>query len=190
MKLIAGLGNPGSGYAGSRHNVGFMCVNYYARKHGIAWDKKQSKARVGTGEVAGNRVVVARPQTYMNSSGDSVSLLVRKYKVDLADLIVVHDDLDLPLGKIRIRQDGGSGGHKGMNSIVASLDSPDFVRVRVGIGRPAGTEGKDESEVIDYVLSDFTPEEKAVIAQVVPRVTEAIDCLLSEGLTVAMNKYN
>ncbi len=192
MKLIVGLGNPGPEYARNRHNTGFMCVSYFARKYGITWNKKQGKARVGMGEVAGNKVVVARPQTYMNNSGESVSLLVRKYKVDLADLIVIHDDLDLPPGKIRIRQDGGAGGHKGIKSIVASLGSPDFVRVRVGIGRPAESEGatENDSAIIDYVLRDFAPEEKSVIAEVVPRVSEAIACLLDEGLTAAMNRYN
>jgi len=191
MRLIIGLGNPGLRYTRNRHNAGFMCINYFARQHGIPWDKKQGKARVGMGEVSGVKVMVARPQTYMNSSGESVSLLVKRYKVELNDLIIIHDDLDLPLGKIRIRHDGGSGGHKGMKSIVASLGSPDFIRLRVGIGRPTDAESnRSEAEIIDYVLSDFTPGEKRVISEIMPRVSDALTCLLSEGLTVAMNKFN
>ena len=118
MKLIVGLGNPGRGYANNRHNMGFMCLNYFARTQGIQFDKKQGKARIGTGEVAGNKVVLARPQTYMNQSGQSVSRLVKKFNISLDDLLVIHDDLDLPLGKIRIRQGGSSGGHKGIESII------------------------------------------------------------------------
>ena len=189
MKLIIGLGNPGQGYAHNRHNAGFMCVSHFARTHGIRFDKRQGKARIGTGEVAGNRVVVAKPQTYMNSSGESVSRLLQKFNVNPDDLLVIHDDIDLPLGKIRIRQGSGSGGHKGVGSIISCLGSQDFSRLRVGIGRPDVTE-PSEADIIDYVLSDFTPEEKKVIAQVIPRVGEAILCLLTEGLIATMNKYN
>ena len=189
MKLIVGLGNPGRSYANNRHNIGFICLNHFARTHGIRFDKKQGNARTGTGEVGGNKVVLAKPQTYMNLSGESVSRLVRKFSVDLDDLIVIHDDLDLPLGKIRIRQAGGSGGHKGIDSIIASLKNQDFLRLRVGIGRPAVTE-PSESDIIAYVLTDFTPDEKQAINGVVPRVSESILCLLTEGLTAAMNKYN
>jgi len=189
MKLIVGLGNPGRSYASNRHNTGFICLNHFAKTHGIRFDKKQAKARTGTGEVSGHKVVLARPQTYMNLSGESVSRLVRRFNVDLDDLVVIHDDLDLPLGKIRVRHDGGSGGHKGIDSIVTSLKSQDFLRLRVGIGRPTRAE-PSESDIIAYVLSDFTPDEKQAITGVIPRVSEAILCLLTEGLTAAMNKYN
>ena len=187
MKLIVGLGNPGRVYASSLHNLGFMCVNHFARTHGIRFDKKQGKARIGSGEVAGNEVVVARPQTYMNHSGQAVSRLVKKFNINLNDLLVIHDDLDLPLGKIRIRPGGSSAGHKGVESIIAELSSQDFPRIRVGIGRPAEISGTD---IVTYVLSDLPPEEKRTITHVLPKVTEAILCLLTEGLTVAMNKYN
>ena len=189
MKLIVGLGNPGPGYANNRHNIGFICLNRFARTHGIKFDKKQGKARTGSGEIGGAQVVLAKPQTYMNLSGESVSRLVRKFNVDLGDLIVIHDDLDLPLGKIRLRQDGGSGGHKGVESIVASLESPDFLRLRVGTGRPPIAE-PSESDIIHFVLSGFTPEEKQTLTAVIPQVCEALFCLLTEGLTAAMNKYN
>ncbi len=188
MKLIVGLGNPERAYANNRHNTGFICLNHFAGTQGIRFDKKQGQARIGTGEVAGSEVILARPQTYMNRSGQSVSRLVRKFNISLNDLLVIHDDLDLPLGRIRIRQGGGSGGHKGVESIISCLGSRDFTRLRVGIGRPA-TE-ISEADIITYVLSDFPPDEKPVMAQVIPRVSEAILCLLTEGLTSAMNKYN
>lgn len=193
MKLIVGLGNPGHIYVENHHNVGYMCVNHFARTHGIKFNKSQGQARIGVGTVAGENVVLARPQTFMNSSGDSVSRLVKRFKVDMADLIVIHDDLDLPLGKIRIRQGGSSGGHKGIDSIIARLGSRDFIRVKVGIGRPLLNDVSPEDReaaIVDYVLSDFTPEEKKIIDQVIPRVSEALLCLLTEGLTATMNRYN
>ena len=191
MKLIVGLGNPGRGYANNRHNMGFMCLTHFARTQGIRFDKKQGQARIGSGEAAGSQVVVAKPQTYMNLSGQSVSRLVKRFNIDLSDLLVIHDDLDLPLGKIRIRQGGSSGGHKGIGSIINELGSQDFLRLRVGIGRPlTSTSEISEDDTIAYVLSDLTPEEKQVIQQVVPRVGEAILCLITESPTIAMNKYN
>ena len=193
MKLIVGLGNPGRGYANNRHNAGFVCLNHFARTQDIRFDKKQGRARIGLGEVAGNEVVLAKPQTYMNRSGQSVSLLVRKFNVSLNNLLVIHDDLDLPLGKIRIRQGGSAGGHKGAGSIITELGSQNFIRIRVGIGRPDKNEGFTEfsnDEIINYVLSDFTPDEKQAITQVIPRVSEAILCLLTEGPVAAMNRYN
>lgn len=192
MKLIVGLGNPGRGYANNRHNAGFICLNHFAKTQGIRFDKKQGKARIGIGEVAGDKVVLARPQTFMNLSGESVNRLVQIFAIDLDDLLVIHDDLDLPLGKIRIRR-GGSGGHKGVESVISFLGSQDFLRLRVGIGRPTAAEGATEisdADIIAYVLSDFTPEQKQIITMVVPRVSEAILCFLTEGLTSAMNKYN
>jgi len=189
MKLIVGLGNPGRSYAGNRHNIGFICLRHFARARGIKFDRKKGLARIGTGAVAGNRVVLARPQTYMNNSGQSVSRLVREFAVNPKDLLVIHDDLDLPLAKIRISSGSGSGGHKGINSIIEELGTREFTRLRVGIGRPAQP-NPTEDDIISYVLSDFTAEEKEAISSVIPRVTEAILCLLTEGLTTAMNKFN
>ena len=189
MKLIVGLGNPGRSYANNRHNIGFSCLNHFARTHNIKFDKKQGLARTGTGKVANNELVLARPQTYMNSSGRSVSRLVQRFNINLNDLLVIHDDLDLPLAKIRISHGSSSGGHKGIDSIIQELGNQDFIRIRVGIGRPDKAEISEE-DIIAYVLSDFTPDEKQAIARVIPRVSEAIFCLLTEGLTTAMNKFN
>jgi len=191
MKLIVGLGNPGKTYTNNRHNIGFMCLSHFAKTQGISFDKKQGKARIGSGEVAGNQLLLARPQTYMNHSGQSVSRLVNKYKIGLNDILIIHDDLDLPLGTIRFRQSGSSGGHKGVDSIIYELESQDFPRLKVGIGRPLTSVPEIiEDDIISYVLSDFTPEEKRIVNQVIPRVSEAILCLITEGLTAAMNKYN
>jgi len=189
MKLIVGLGNPGKEYSTNRHNIGFLCINHFAKLHRIVLDKKQGKARTGTGTVAGEEVVLAKPQTYMNLSGQSVSLLMQKYKVAPGNLIVIHDDLDLPLGKIRIREGSSAGGHNGAKSIIACLGTQDFIRIRVGISRP---QAEDESEctIVDYVLGDFTAEDRPVVEKTIHRVSEAIICLLTEGLTAAMNKFN
>ncbi len=193
MKLIVGLGNPGRIYANNRHNIGFACLNYFARKQGIRFDKKQCRARTGTGEVEGSKVVLAKPQTYMNLSGQAVSRLVNKFNIKLSDLIVIYDDLDLPLGKVRTRLGGSSAGHKGVESIITELGSQDFIRIRVGISRPEPTEDASqisESDIVRYVLSDFTPDEKQTIKPSIDKVSEAIFCLLTEGLMAAMNKYN
>jgi len=185
--LIVGLGNPGRRYAGNRHNIGFVCLNHFARLYSIRWDRKQAKARTGEGMAGNSNALLAKPQTYMNLSGQSVSRLVNKYKIGLDDLIVIHDDLDLPLGRIRIRQGGGSGGHKGIISIIDELGSRDFIRIRFGIGRPAFA---DEDDIVDFVLSDFTPDEKDAIKASIALVSQAVSCLLDESLETAMNKYN
>jgi PTH1 family peptidyl-tRNA hydrolase len=193
MKLIVGLGNPGFLYARNRHNIGFMGVSHLAKVQKIRFDRKQGQARTGIGSIGGQRAVLARPQTFMNASGESVSALMRKLNIKPSDLIVIHDDLDLPVGKIRLRFGGSSGGHKGIDSIIARTGTRDFYRVRVGIGRPEKAEGspaEKEEAVISYVLSDFSADEKRNIEKALPTVSQAIACLLSEGLEAAMNKYN
>ena len=193
MKLIVGLGNPGFLYTRNRHNVGFMCVKHLAKMQKILFDRKQGQACTGIGNIGRRRVVLARPQTYMNASGESVSALVRKLNITPSDVIVIHDDLDLPPGKIRLRLGGGSGGHKGIESIIARLGSKDFYRVRVGVGRPdtpGDSPAEKEEAVIAYVLSDFTRDEKKIIDKIIPDVSRAIVSLLTEGLDIAMNKFN
>ncbi len=191
MKLIVGLGNPGFLYARHRHNIGFMCVSQLAKQQRINFDRKQGAARTGLGNIAGYKVVLARPQTYMNASGESVSALMKKLNVNPEDLIVIHDDLDLPVGKIRLRLGGGSGGHKGIDSIISRIGTREFHRVRVGIGRPdTDSAAAKEEAVISYVLSDFTSEERKIMDEAIPQACEAIVFLLAEGITAAMNKYN
>jgi len=191
MKLIVGLGNPGRTYAHNRHNTGFRCLNYFARFHSIRFDHRQCRAKIGLAELKGEKLLLAKPRTFVNLSGDTVACLVHKHNIPVSDLLVIHDDLDLPLGKIRLRQSGGSGGHKGMNSIISALGSEDFPRIRVGIGRPQAEEQSiNEDAIVDYVLSDFSPHEEAVIKSVIARVSEAIDCFLSQGIEAAMSKFN
>ena len=191
MKLIVGLGNPGKAYAHNRHNIGFRCLNYFARLHSIRFDHRQCRASVGTGELRGEKLLLAKPRTFVNTSGNSVARLVRKHNIALSDLLVIYDDLDLPLGKIRLRQSGSSGGHKGMNSIISALVSESFRRIRVGIGRPQ-VEGQTISEdvIVNYVLSDFLPQEEATLKPVIVRVSEAIDYFLTHGIEATMSKFN
>ncbi len=192
VKLIAGLGNPGRAYADSRHNVGFRCINKFARNNGIEFSNRRSKARIGFGEVSGEGVILAKPQAYMNLSGESVAPLARYYKVELPDILIVYDDVDLPLGRIRIREKGGPAGHNGMKSIIRHLGSNEFPRIRVGIGplENGSVDFYEETRTPDFVLGRFTPEEKTVVEEVIPRVAEAIYCILTEGISDAMNKYN
>jgi len=191
MKLIVGLGNPGKAYAHNRHNAGFRCLNYFARLHSIRFDHRQCRARVGIAEVRGGKLLLAKPVTFVNLSGNPVACLAHKHKIPLSDLLVIYDDLDLPLGKIRLRQSGGSGGHKGMNSIVSALGSEDFPRIRVGIGRPQAEEQSiNEDTIVNYVLSDCSPQEEAIIKPVIATVSEAIDCFLTQGIEAAMSKFN
>jgi PTH1 family peptidyl-tRNA hydrolase len=191
MKLIVGLGNPGKTYAHNRHNVGFQCLNYFARLHSIRFDRRQCQARVGLAEVKGGKLLLAKPGTFVNLSGDPVACLAHKHHIPLSNLLVIYDDLDLPLGKIRLRQSGSSGGHKGMNSIIAALGSEAFPRIRVGIGRPQAEEQSiSEDAIVNYVLSDFSPQEEATIKPVIVKVSEAIDCFLTQGIEAAMSKFN
>ncbi len=191
MKLIVGLGNPGRIYADNRHNIGFRCLNYFARLHCIRFDHRQCRARVGIGKTRSAQLLLAKPGTFMNLSGRSVVCLVNKHKIPLSNLLIIYDDLDLPLGRIRLRQSGGSGGHKGMNSIISALGSEDFSRIRVGIGRPEAVEqSMSEDAVVNYVLSNFPPQEETIIKPVVPKVTDAIDLFISEGIEAAMGKFN
>jgi len=192
MKLIVGLGNPGKTYARNRHDIGFRCLNYFARLHSIRFDRRQCQARVGFGEVGEEKLLLAKPRTFVNLSGRAVGPLVHKYSISLSDLLIIYDDLDLPLGKIRLRRSGGSGGHNGIKSIVSTLGSENFPRIRVGIGRPQieGLSNADEDVIVSYVLGDFTPQEEKLIKPVIAGVAEAIDCFLTQGIEVAMSRFN
>ena len=188
MKLIVGLGNPGREYGQNRHNTGFRCVNYFARKHDMEFNKRQSRSQIAKGRVAGENVMLAKPQTFMNLSGRAVAPLVQQLIIPLNDLVVICDDLDLPLGRVRIREKGSAGGHRGIQSIIDSLGSQDFPRIRVGLGRPP--EVRSEDEVAAYVLNEFTSDEQPLITEAVARVAEALEVLLSRGIAEAMNRYN
>ena len=192
MKLIVGLGNPGQGYSNNRHNIGFICLKHFSREHKIDFDKKQANARIGRGKVEGVDVILARPQTYMNLSGQSVNRLMHNFKLQPDDIIVIHDDMDLPLGKVRIRAGGSSGGHKGINSIIQEIGTRDFIRIKIGIGRPDSNDGHscDEEDIVDFVLSNFNSDEKKQLEPSISKVSDALRCLITEGLEAAMNRFN
>ncbi|MBN1643275.1 MAG: aminoacyl-tRNA hydrolase [Dehalococcoidales bacterium] len=191
-RLIVGLGNPGMKYADSRHNIGFMCLNYFAQNLNLTFSRSRCQAKVTESRIADRETVLAKPQTFMNNSGVSTAGLVRRFKVKTENLIVVHDDMDLPVGRIRVRLGGSSGGHKGINSILEHLGNQDFIRVRIGIGHPNDTESSKmgEDEVIGYVLGGFTAEEKPIMKDVIPCVSEVLQSLLKDGVTATMNKFN
>lgn len=184
VTLIVGLGNPGPEYAGNRHNAGFQCLSRYAEHTGLRFSFYRFRASMAEKVWAGQRLLLARPLTYMNESGQAVAPLVRHYRVPLERLLVIYDDLDLPVGKIRLRARGGSGGHKGLDSILRALGTQDVPRLRLGIGRPAC------GDPVDYVLSDFSPDELAAMSRAYDRAVEAIDCFLREGVAAAMNAFN
>ncbi|MEW6143169.1 MAG: aminoacyl-tRNA hydrolase [Chloroflexota bacterium] len=185
---MVGLGNPDRSFAHNRHNIGFMCISRFARRHGIELKKKHCRSRVGVGKVGGVDIVVAKPQTYMNASGEAVAQLVDRYRIALEDILVVHDDLDLPLGRIRLRSSGSSGGHKGLKSIVAEVGSEEFARLKVGIGRPERDSGIET--VVGYVLGDFKPDESGLVEEVIERAVAAMERFVTRGITMAMNEYN
>ena len=192
MKIIVGLGNPGSHYRLNRHNIGFRCIDHIADKFSIPVKKRLCRSDTGQGSIAGCEVLLARPRTYVNLSGEAIACMLDKFHVKPADLIVIHDDLDLPTGRIRLRLGGKSGGHRGIKSTIDCIGSPEFNRVRIGISRPGdkGSRYADEDEIVDYVLGDFPPDEEDVIKTAVANVAEAVECLLKDGLATAMNRFN
>jgi PTH1 family peptidyl-tRNA hydrolase len=186
LALIVGLGNPGSEYAAHRHNVGFRVVDALARTHGLAFSRDRgARAHVARGKIDGRPVILAKPQTFMNLSGQSVTRLSRKHDIPSERLLVVYDDLDLPLGRLRLRPEGSSGGHKGMQSIIDSLGTQAFPRLRIGIDRPPG-----RMEPADYVLKPFGARQKALLPAVVERAVAAVECWLIEGIVAAMDEFN
>lgn len=187
MKLIVGLGNPGEGYARTRHNVGFRVVDRFAERHRLRFGSREHQSLVGRGRVSGQGVVVAKPQTYMNVSGAAVAGLVRSYADTLDELLVVYDDVDLPLGKLRLRTGGSAGTHNGMKSILASLESDSFPRLRIGI---RGVSHSRDEDLADYVLEDFEPEEEAVVDEVVEKAADALVLFVRGELSRAMNEFN
>lgn len=184
MKLIVGLGNPGAEYARTRHNVGWRVVDVFAAKFRLAVTKHEKNALTGSGRVAGGSVMVAKPLTYMNLSGDAVRLLVNAYLESPEEMIVVYDDIDLPLGRLRIRPNGSAGTHNGMRSIVSTLGTENFPRLRVGIG------ASDQGRLRDYVLNEFSPEDEPVVARAEERAVDALLLFVRGDLRRAMNQFN
>ena len=187
MKVIAGLGNPGAEYAGTPHNAGFDVVDLIASRIGATWEAKRAfKCLMARGTLAGVPVILVKPQTYMNLSGDSVAPVVRYHNATIADLVVVQDDIDLPLGRIRVRKSGSSGGHNGLKSIIEALGTEDFPRIRLGVGSP--THADYDSK--DWVLSVFRDQDAEIFAEAAGRAADAVTCYITEGADKAMNLYN
>ena len=182
--LIAGLGNPGKKHSKNRDNVGFLTVDRLAAGNDISLGRAQSTAVVGSGRIAGKQVILAKPQTYMNRSGDSIGPLVNYYRIPLSNVLVIYDELDLPFGALRLRQEGGSGGHNGMKSIINHLGQ-EFPRLRLGIGRPPG-----RMEPADYVLKDFRGSEIETADFMLTEAAAAVETYLAEGIDLAMTKHN
>ena len=183
--LIIGLGNPGGEYSHTRHNCGWMVLDELEGQGRFARARREGPAKVRTGTVDGFDVVLARPTTYMNLSGRAGVHLVRVLGVPIPDVVVVHDDVDLPFGRLRLRRGGSAGGNRGVRSLIESWQTPDFIRVRVGIGRPAAGE-----DTVDHVLDPFTLTERQALPGILGRAADAVACIVREGLERAMNEYN
>ncbi|MCX7006391.1 MAG: aminoacyl-tRNA hydrolase [Kiritimatiellaeota bacterium] len=186
MKLIVGLGNPGKQYERTRHNIGFAVLDELAKRADVAFRKPWlAKAETAQAELAGQNVLLAKPVTFMNLSGTAVAPLARKRGLEPADVVVVSDDMELPLGKLRIRARGGAGGHNGLKSVIEQLGSDEFARVRVGIGRSAG-----EGDATNHVLGRFSADERRALEPVIATAADAVESILRDGAEVAMNKFN
>ena len=185
---MVGLGNPGPGYAGHRHNVGAMVLDELAARAGTKLSPgkgPRARALAGEGRVAGRRAILARPLTYMNESGGPIRGLLDYHKLPVADLVVLHDELDLPFATVRLKRGGGEGGHNGVRSVSRALGSKDYLRVRIGIGRPPGRQ-----DPADFVLKDFTATERKELGLIVVEAADALEALLADGLEAAQNKVH
>jgi PTH1 family peptidyl-tRNA hydrolase len=183
MKMIAGLGNPGRKYAGTRHNVGFDVLDLLADRHRLVWESAPAEALIAKWRFAG--VLLAKPLTFMNLSGHAVGELLRYFKIDVSDLLVVVDDVNLELGRLRARAGGSAGGHNGLKSLIAQLGTEEFARLRVGVGR-----GDDRRDLGDHVLATFDPAERAIVADTVSRTADAVELFAAEGIAPVMNRFN
>lgn len=183
--LIVGLGNPGREFKDTRHNIGFLTIDAFARVLDIKLGKVQNKALIGLGKMEGRRVILAKPQTYMNLSGQAVVGLLNFYKVPQTNLLVIHDDIDLPFGTLRLRPKGGSAGQKGLGSTIEKLGNQDFARMRLGVGRPPG-----QMDAKDYVLQRFAKDEEEFLKVFLDKGCDAIKEFILNGLDAAMNKFN
>ena len=184
MYIIVGLGNPGKKYENTRHNMGFLTIYRMAEEYGISVDKIKFKALVGEGRIAGQRVVLVKPQTYMNLSGQSVQEIMHFYKEDIENLIVIYDDLDIPAGKIRVRKKGSAGTHNGMRNIVQMLADDGFPRIRVGIG------GEKKGDLIDFVIGGVSKSEMELLREATVQASKAAAAIVEKGIEKAMNEYN
>jgi PTH1 family peptidyl-tRNA hydrolase len=183
--IIIGLGNPGKKYENTRHNVGFDTVELLSRRHGITITKLKHKALLGDGKISGKRVILVKPQTFMNLSGESVREILEWYKVPVKNIIIIYDDIDLPAGKLRLRPKGSAGTHNGMRSVIYQIESDEFPRIRIGVGGPP-----EGWELADYVLSKLSGEDKKKVEEAIVYAADAVEEIVKSGIDVAMNKFN
>ena len=183
--LVVGLGNPGPGYAGNRHNVGQMVVSELAGRMSATFKSGRGNALAAEGRLGDARFILAKPLSFMNLSGGPTSALLKYYKLDVSRLIVVHDELDIPFDTLRLKVGGGNGGHNGIRDIAAALGTPEFIRVRVGIGRPPGRQ-----DAASFVLKDFAGSERSTLPSLIAEAADAVELIASEGLTAAQLKYH
>lgn len=185
MYLIAGLGNPGKEYSGTRHNIGFDTITRLCDDYHISLTSSKFKGLCGSGIIAGEKVLLVQPQTFMNNSGECIREAADFYRIDKEHILIIYDDISLPVGKMRVRAKGSAGGHNGMKSIIAHLQGEDFARIRIGIGeKPEGW------DLADYVLGRFPKEELPLLRETVGRASQAVETILREGVGAAMNKFN
>jgi len=184
--LVVGLGNPGGEYRHTRHNVGFMVTDDLVARAGLKWSRPRNQSRWASGRLADREVALVQPLTFMNLSGKAVESALRQFGLKPGQMVVVHDDIDLPLGRLRLRPGGSAGGHRGVQSIISSVGTTEFARVRIGVGRP--DDGEDD--VRDFVLSAFRPDEGAVVASLLERAGRAVEAILGRGIEAAMNEFN
>lgn len=185
MFLIVGLGNPEIEYSKTRHNMGFDTINKLSEKNNIEVNKSKFKGLYGTGMIQGQKVLLLKPQTYMNLSGESVKEIIDFYHIELKKIIIIYDDMDTEKGNIRIRKKGGAGSHNGMKSVVKCLQTNDFGRIRVGIGQP-----ENKKDMINYVIGKISEEEQKILQLGVDKASEAVEEILKNGIDIAMNKFN
>jgi PTH1 family peptidyl-tRNA hydrolase len=185
MKLVAGLGNPGPQYKGTRHNVGFVVLDRLADRHRAVFDAAPVEALEARWRLDGDAVILAKPLTFMNLSGESVGGLIRFYRVDTADVLIVCDDVNLPLGRLRVRATGSEGGHNGLRSVAQHLGTVDYARLRIGVGR-----GEERRDLADHVLSRFEPEEQTGVMSAIDRSADAVEDWVRHGTAYVMNAYN
>lgn len=184
MKIIAGLGNPGKEYENTKHNVGFLTIDILAEKYDIKVNKIKFKGLVGEGMIGTEKVILVKPQTYMNLSGQCIREIMAFYKLDIEDLVIIYDDIDLPMGNLRIRKKGSAGTHNGMRSIIYDLRDDGFPRVRVGIG------GERKGDLANYVISGFSGDDRKLIEEAIVKAADAVACLVKDGIDRAMADYN
>jgi len=183
IKLVVGLGNPGAQYRGTRHNVGFEVIDTLAKRHGISIRRRKGPAMIGEGLIVGAEVMLAKPLTFMNLSGEAVLYIAERQRLESGQILIVYDDMALDLGRLRIRAGGSDGGHKGMKSIIAMLGTQHFPRLRIGIGSA-------ERDAVKHVLSRFRRDEKPVIDEAISRAADAVECVIKNGVEAAMAEYN